>query len=151
MKGPCPLWEAERGLCRPSTGGWVVQEHQLRKRRFEAEHPSAQELHLLSGSSFAGSGVWFNQEGFYSHQHEGQTIVLKTWLSLSVSPERRLPRGTWLETGAWGHGLPGDPPGEGLGQAPAPHPGGFTPCPPPCHYPTLPCRKESGHGTLLSR
>lgn len=134
MKGQCPLWEAERGLCRPSAGGCVVQEHRLRKRRFEAEHPLTQELHLLGGSSFAGSVVWFNQEGFYSHQHEGQMIVfLKTWLSLSISPERRPPRGTWLKIGAWGHGLPGDPPEEGLEAGT---------CSPPCHHPTLPCRKE---------
>ena len=57
MKGQCPLWEAERGLCRPSAGGWVVQEHQLRKRRFEAEHP------MLKSCTFsvapASQGLWF--------------------------------------------------------------------------------------------
>lgn len=103
MKGQCPLWEAERGLCRPSAGGWVVQEHRLRKRRFEAEHPSAQELHLVGGSSFAGSVVWFNQEGFYSHQHEGQMIVfLKNLAFFEHQSREETPEGHMA--GDWGLG-----------------------------------------------
>lgn len=108
------------------------------EKEFWGRAPLGSELHLLLGSSFAGSVVCFNQEGVYSHQHEGQMIVLKTWLSLSIRPERRPPLRAY--GWRWGLGVMGSQ-GTLLGrawrQAPAPYSADFTPAPHPTT--TQPC------------
>lgn len=105
------------------------------EKEFWGRAPLGSELHLLSGSTFTGSLVWFHQEGVYSHQHEGQmTLAFFEHQAREETPSGHMAGdgglGSWAPRGpSWGgpggrHLLP-----TLVASPPAPHPATAQPCP----------------------